>query len=79
MAAECPQKFLFEIGVIRNTVKKKIYSTLFTKISKNSKSGMGRRREKWPEKDGSEELETESAREKQWKEIIEQAKTHKEL
>jgi hypothetical protein len=24
---------------------------------------MGRRREKWPEKDGSEELETEGARE----------------
>jgi len=40
MAAESPQKCLFEIWVIRNTVKKKkIYSTLFTKISKNSESG----------------------------------------
>ena len=37
--------------------------TIRNKTEKNAKIKMGRRREKWSEKVGSEELETESARE----------------
>jgi hypothetical protein len=53
--------------------------TVHNKTERKAKIKMRRWREKWPEKDGSEELEAEGAREKQCKEIIEQAKTHKEL
>jgi hypothetical protein len=49
------------------------------KTERKAKIKMGRRRKKWPEKDVSEELETEGAREERVEEIIEQAKTHKEL
>jgi hypothetical protein len=37
--------------------------TIRNKTERKAKIKMGRRREKWPEKDGSEELETEGARE----------------
>jgi hypothetical protein len=37
--------------------------TVRNKTERKAKIKMGRRREKWPEKDGSEELETEGARE----------------
>jgi hypothetical protein len=36
--------------------------TVRNKTERKAKIKMGRRREKWPEKDGSEELETEGAR-----------------
>ena len=37
--------------------------TVRNKTERKAKIKMGRRREKWPEKNGSEELETEDARE----------------
>ena len=44
-----------------------------------AKSKMGRRCEEWFEQNGSDQLKTKDAGEEKWKEIIEQAKTHKEL
>jgi hypothetical protein len=37
--------------------------TVRNKTERKAKIKMGRRRKKWPEQDGSEELETEGARE----------------
>ena len=53
--------------------------TVCLKIEGKAKSKMGRRCEEWFEEDGGDQLETEDAGEEERKEIIEQAKTHKEL
>ena len=53
--------------------------TVCNKTEGKAKSKMGRRCEEWFEEDGSDQLETKTQGMKQWKEIIEQAKTHKEL